>query len=332
MSITISRVSNSQFFDTWLERTNQLADLVSANVVTADGSSAGSVTTGNVRVSGFFSVNTASVSNALRGGNNIVTAALNVTSNVLLQNSTGGTTVELSSNATHARVVLSNASISIQVGLPTSTQIANGSFFLNSNGSYVYRQDNQLLDSLASTSITNSPTSNNLKTVYDAVVALGTTIQTNTLTVSGGATFGNSTVNATANGTSLKVGNSTVNVTINTLGIYMNGGTLSDAANVTHTVLTPGANVSWNVSTGRIASLTLTSTSTVHIDNPTSLKVGTYLMHVVNATTANVNWGSVFKWSGGFEPVFTAAANSRDILSFLSDGTNLYGSYMNDVR
>jgi hypothetical protein len=110
-------------------------------------------------------------------------------------------------------------------------------------------------------------------------------------------------------------------------------GTVSTAqANVLSQTLTDGATVSWNTANGQIAYLTLGGNRT--ISNPSNLKVGTYILHLIQDGTGNrtVTWGSAFKWVAGVAPVLSTGANKRDLFSFVSDGTNLYGSYLPDVR
>jgi len=67
---------------------------------------------------------------------------------------------------------------------------------------------------------------------------------------------------------------------------------------------------------------------------PTNLKIGTYILHVVQDATGSrtLTWNSVFKWPAGIAPVLTTNANARDVISLVSDGTNLYGSYLTDVK
>ena len=68
---------------------------------------------------------------------------------------------------------------------------------------------------------------------------------------------------------------------------------------------------------------------------PTNLKVGTYILHVVQDSGGSktiTTWNSVFKWPAGVAPTLTTTANARDLFSFVSDGTNLYGSFLPDVK
>lgn len=111
------------------------------------------------------------------------------------------------------------------------------------------------------------------------------------------------------------------------------GGTYSVAkANVASIGLTDAASITWDASLAQIASVTLGGNRAVA--NPTNLKVGSYILHVVQDGVGNrtLTWGSAFKWPAGVAPVLTTTANRRDLFSFICDGTNLYGSFLPDVR
>jgi hypothetical protein len=104
------------------------------------------------------------------------------------------------------------------------------------------------------------------------------------------------------------------------------------SSNVKNQSLTDGATVSWDTSSGQVATVTLGGNRTMAA--PSNLKVGTYILHVVQDATGSrtLTWNSVFKWPAGVAPVLTTTANARDVFSFISDGTNLYGSYLTDVK
>ena len=100
--------------------------------------------------------------------------------------------------------------------------------------------------------------------------------------------------------------------------------TLSDASGT----------INWDTSVAQIATVTLSGTGRT-IAAPTNLKVGTYILYVIQSASGSntiTTWNSVFKWPAGETPVLTNTANARDVFSFVSDGTNLYGSYIPDVR
>jgi hypothetical protein len=109
-------------------------------------------------------------------------------------------------------------------------------------------------------------------------------------------------------------------------------GVVSSQANTLNQTLTDGATISWDVSAGQIATVTLAGNRTIAA--PTNLKVTTYLLHVIQDATGSrtLTWNSVFKWPAGAAPPLTTTANARDIFSFISDGTNLYGSFLPNVK
>lgn len=103
-------------------------------------------------------------------------------------------------------------------------------------------------------------------------------------------------------------------------------------ANVQSQTLTDDATISWNTSSGQIATVTLGGNRTMGA--PTNLKVGTYILHVIQDGTGSrtLTWNSIFKWPAGVAPTLTTTSSSRDLFSFVCDGTNLYGSFLPDVR
>lgn len=120
----------------------------------------------------------------------------------------------------------------------------------------------------------------------------------------------------------------------NTINVSTNfSGNISTAnANISSQILTDGATISWNTAVGQVATITLSGNRTMAA--PTSLKVGTYILHVIQDGVGGrtLAWNSVFKWTAATAPTLTTDANARDVFSFVSDGTNLYGSFLPDVR
>jgi len=109
-------------------------------------------------------------------------------------------------------------------------------------------------------------------------------------------------------------------------------GTTTDNSNARSQTLTDGTTINWDASLGRVATVTLGGSRTMAA--PTNLKVGTYILYVVQDGTGSrtLTWNSAFKWTAAVAPPLTTTANARDIFSFVSDGTNLYGSFIPDVR
>lgn len=104
------------------------------------------------------------------------------------------------------------------------------------------------------------------------------------------------------------------------------------SANTLNQTVTDGATITWDTSLGQIGTVTLAGNRTMAA--PTNLKVTTYILHVLQDATGSrlITWNSVFKWTAGVAPVLSTGAGKRDVFSFISDGTNLYGSYLPDVR
>lgn len=127
-------------------------------------------------------------------------------------------------------------------------------------------------------------------------------------------------------------GTSTFSGPVNLNGSTVFSNTVTINANVASQTLTDGATVNWDVSLGSVAYLTLGGNRAIAA--PTNLRVGSYILHIIQDGTGSrtVTWNSVFKWPAGVAPVLTTTGNRRDLFSFVCDGTNLYGSYLPDVR
>ena len=110
-------------------------------------------------------------------------------------------------------------------------------------------------------------------------------------------------------------------------------GSISDAkANNLSQTLTDGVSISWDASLGRIATITLGGNRT--LSNATNLRIGTYILHVVQDATGGrtLTFSNQYKFTANVQPTLTSAANSRDVFSFVSDGTSMYGAMIPDVR
>jgi len=106
----------------------------------------------------------------------------------------------------------------------------------------------------------------------------------------------------------------------------------------TTNALTAGT-ITWNTANGTYAALKLTSNSTLQIAN---LGIGTPAVLQVeqDSTTPGFNitaygvsgGGGTVKWPGGSVPTITAAVDSIDIITFISDGTDIYASIVQDLQ
>ena len=93
--------------------------------------------------------------------------------------------------------------------------------------------------------------------------------------------------------------------------------------------LTDATNVSWNLQTQQVAKLTLGGSRT--LDNPTNQQAGgIYTLILVQGGSHSLNFGSAYKWPSGVAPTPSQAASAVDVLTFISDGTYMYGSIVRD--
>ena len=147
----------------------------------------------------------------------------------------------------------------------------------------------------------------------------GTVTTANTLTIGTAAYH-------VANG-NLGIGTSSPAATLDVVGTVN-----TSKANTLQQTLTDGVTISWDTSLGQVATVTLAGNRTMAA--PTNLKVQTYILHVLQDATGSrtLTWNAVFKWPAGVAPTLTTTASARDIFSFVSDGTNLYGSLLPNVK
>ncbi len=98
----------------------------------------------------------------------------------------------------------------------------------------------------------------------------------------------------------------------------------------TRVSLTDAATITWNAQTQQSAYVLLTSGvgATRVLGAPSNLVSGfTYVLVVQQSSTGTnaLTYNGVYKWPGGVAPVLSTANNAIDILTFVSDGTNMYG-------
>jgi len=90
--------------------------------------------------------------------------------------------------------------------------------------------------------------------------------------------------------------------------------------------LTDGATINWNLDAGAAANVTLAGNRTLAA--PTNMRAGaSYILKITQDGTGGrtMAWNAVFKFAGGIDPVLSTGANAVDLISFYSDGTNMYG-------
>ena len=105
---------------------------------------------------------------------------------------------------------------------------------------------------------------------------------------------------------------------------YFNQATLTaDSANA----------LAWNLSTQQVAIVTLTGNS--QLDVPTNQQAGgVYTIVIKQDGTGGhtLDFDSIYKFPNGSAPTITTTANAVDIVSFVSDGSNMLGSFVQDVK
>ncbi len=92
------------------------------------------------------------------------------------------------------------------------------------------------------------------------------------------------------------------------------------------TVLTDAVNISWDLNDEQVAQVTLAGNRT--LDNPTNLKDGgVYILEVIQDATGSrtLAYGTAYKFPAGSAPVLSTGVNDVDFLTFVSDGTNMFG-------
>jgi hypothetical protein len=92
-----------------------------------------------------------------------------------------------------------------------------------------------------------------------------------------------------------------------------------------------GGSIAWDA--GLYNQITMIAASNGTLANPTNLSAGTYLAKVSQGTAGSITlaYGSAYEWAGGTAPTLTATANAVDVLSFVSDGTTMYGAFVQDM-
>ena len=96
--------------------------------------------------------------------------------------------------------------------------------------------------------------------------------------------------------------------------------------NFSATTLTDAASIAWDASQNQVASVTLTASRA--LANPTNMTNGAvYILIVKQDATGGftLSYGANYKWPSSATPAVTQTANSASILTFISDGTYMYG-------
>ena len=87
------------------------------------------------------------------------------------------------------------------------------------------------------------------------------------------------------------------------------------------------------LSNGTVQNLTMTSATALTVTMPTAVAGKSFILILrqpASGTANAVSWAASppVKWSGGTAPTITATVAKADVLTFVCDGTNWYGSYV----
>jgi hypothetical protein len=95
---------------------------------------------------------------------------------------------------------------------------------------------------------------------------------------------------------------------------------------VASTITNSGGSYSWDLNTNQVARLTLNGNKT--LNNPTNQNAGAVYILIVTQSSSGSNtlaFDTAYKFPGGVTPTISITANKVDVLTFVSDGTNMLG-------
>ena len=104
--------------------------------------------------------------------------------------------------------------------------------------------------------------------------------------------------------------------------------TVTNYVETLQAVGTVGSTSTLALTTGTVLTATLTASTPCTFTMPTATAGKSFILKLTQAATGmtTATFTSV-KWPGGTAPTITATASAVDILSFVSDGTNWYGTF-----
>lgn len=118
---------------------------------------------------------------------------------------------------------------------------------------------------------------------------------------------------------------------VNEIIDHLNTGEWTNQQYVDMQTLTDGATISWDLSSNQVAQVTLGGNRT--LGAPTNQNAGGTYVLIVRQPAGNnhtLSFNSVYKFAAGNAPTITASNGAVDVLTFISDGTNMYGGFLQD--
>jgi co-chaperonin GroES (HSP10) len=141
MAQTLAQINvASDTFEVWVERTNELIDILGQYIVTANNAANGALTTGNVYIVGILATSNILAANTIRGGNVQASAPLTISSNVAFtgeQWTYGNSTVNVFSNSSLLKIANSSGNTQYAHGRISSSFTINVAANVNFTGSFV---------------------------------------------------------------------------------------------------------------------------------------------------------------------------------------------------
>jgi hypothetical protein len=217
--------------------------------------------------------------------------------------------------------------------LPSSLSVGGPNWFGNGDttiGGDLTVNGNDIKNSDADVCITLSPTTSDVTVVGDLTVT-GNDIKSSTataITMSGAdvAVAGDLTVT----GNDIKSSTATA-MSLSGADVSMQGNT--SFKNYTEGVVaigTVGASHTLALTNGTVQTATLTSATACTFTMPTATAGKSFVLLLRQPSSGSTTTATftAVKWSGGTAPVITATLGRMDILSFFADGTNWYGSFI----
>jgi len=109
--------------------------------------------------------------------------------------------------------------------------------------------------------------------------------------------------------------------------------TITNYVETYYNIGTVTSTVTIDLTNGTFQNLTMTSATALTVTLPTATAGKSFILILrqpASGTANAVSWAASppVKWSGGTAPTITATVAKADILTFVSDGTNWYGSYV----
>lgn len=339
MTISVANVQSNQTFLSWLTTTNIIARIISANAVTADATTGGSITSGNAYVNGNFGANYLYANAGLVGGNVSTNGAVLILSNTAFRYSTSNlVTIQSNSTATSLAVQTNTVSIqttqNVQIGGAALTinsiavNVASNTIALTANGilttsaNIIFRAN----ASFNAISITNSASGPVIIANTANITIVGSVSLTSNLAVTGNATFSNrlSVTNEANVGSLYSVGSANVVGNLKVGGNLDVGGSLVYAGSATSDIL-PGANVTYDLGSTTLYWRTAYSAN-LFVNNVATLNTATIARTLT--VTGNATFSNTGIFTGNLTTSSSLIVTNQVVQGASSLSTTSTGSYI----